>query len=164
MNLGVIRGGTVVNRVPHEAETEWECRATAPEALAEADRAFAALNGPGLGGASLAAERTGFTAAWPGGSATQTLFEHWNRAAKAMDLTAVAVPRGGLSDANHLCHLGPTLDGLGPGGGNPHCSRRAPDGSERPEYLDPSTLAPKAVMNALALASLLGGQENYPVD
>ena len=80
----------------------------------------------------------------------------WHEAAAKMGLKALSVPRGGLSDANHLWRLGPTLDGLGPSGGNAHCSERSADGSKLPEYLEAGTLAPKAVMNALALAGLVG--------
>jgi len=64
------------------------------------------------------------------------------------------VPRGGLSDADHLSHLGATLDGLGPFGGNAHCSERTADGSKLPEYVDPGSFVPKAVMNALALLGM----------
>ena len=71
-----------------------------------------------------------------------------------MGLTTVSVPRGGLSDANHLSHLGPTLDGLGPFGGNAHCSERSDDGSKLPEFVEPESLVAKAVMNALALMEM----------
>ena len=64
------------------------------------------------------------------------------------------MPRGGLSSANHLSLLGPTLDGLGPFGGNAHCSERTADGSKLPEYVDPASFVPKAVMNALALLGM----------
>ncbi|MBL9130884.1 MAG: M20/M25/M40 family metallo-hydrolase [Verrucomicrobiaceae bacterium] len=155
VNLGFIHGGTVVNRVPHEAEAEWECRATTPAALKIADAFFASLSGPAANGAVLTAERTGFTSPWPGGDEVVALFAHWERAAARMGLQAVAVPRGGLSDANHLWRLGPTLDGLGPSGGNAHCSERSADGAKLPEYLETASLVPKAVMNALALAEML---------
>lgn len=155
VNLGMVRGGTVVNRVPHEAAAEWECRATAPEALQAADAFFASLSGNAANGALLTAERTGHTAAWPQTAAAAALFRHWERAAAAMGLAAVPVPRGGLSDANHLWRLGPTLDGLGPWGGNAHCSVRSADGSKLPEYLETKSLVPKAVMNASALVDLL---------
>jgi glutamate carboxypeptidase len=72
-----------------------------------------------------------------------------------MGLTAISVPRGGLSDANHLWQLGPTLDGLGPWGANAHCSERSADGSKLPEYLQVSSLVPKTVMNVLALEKML---------
>lgn len=157
VNIGLIQGGTVVNRVPHEAFAEWECRATAPAALQQADDFFASLSGTAANGARLRAERTGITAAWPGGS--ESLFQLWHEAAAQMDLTAISVPRGGLSDANHLWHLAPTLDGLGPYGNNAHCSERSADGSKLPEYVEPGTFVPKAVMNALALLKLAAAAE-----
>ena len=154
VNLGRIEGGTVVNRVPHEAAAEWECRATDPASLERADAYFASLSGPTANGATLIASRAGHTSPWPGGDGTMALFAKWETAANAMGLKAVAVPRGGLSDANHLWRLGPTLDGLGPSGGNAHCSERSEDGSKLPEYLEVASMVPKAVMNALALAAI----------
>lgn len=155
VNIGMIQGGTVVNRVPHEAVAEWECRAVEPAALQAADDFFASLSGKAANGASLVAERTGHTSSWPGGAESEALFRLWRDAAAAMELNAVSVPRGGLSDANHLWRLAPTLDGLGPCGGNAHCSERATDGSKLPEYLEPASMVPKAVMNALALLQMV---------
>jgi len=155
VNIGMIQGGTVVNRVPHAASAEWECRATDPAALQRADDVFASLTGTATNGAKLIAERTGHTSAWPGSVASEALFHLWHEAAAAMNLTAVSVPRGGLSDANHLWQLAPTLDGLGPHGGNAHCSERTADGSKLPEYVEPSSFVPKAVMNVLALLKVL---------
>ncbi len=154
VNIGMIGGGTVVNRVPHEAFAEWECRATEPAALQKADDFFGSLSGTAANGAKLTAERTGHTAAWPGGVECESLFHLWHEAAAMMGLSAVSVPRGGLSDANHLWHLAPTLDGLGPYGANAHCSERSADGSKLPEYVEPASFVPKAVMNALALLKL----------
>lgn len=158
VNIGMIGGGTVVNRVPHEAFAEWECRATEPAALQKADDFFASLSGTAANGAKLTAERTGHTAAWPGGAECESLFNLWHAAAAMMGLNAVSVPRGGLSDANHLWHLAPTLDGLGPYGANAHCSERSADGSKLPEYVEPASFVPKAVMNALALLMLTQNQ------
>ena len=155
VNIGMVHGGTVVNRVPHEAVAEWECRATEPAALQQADDFFAALGGTAANGAQLTVERTGHTAAWPGGIESKALFQLWHEAAALMNLAAVSVPRGGLSDANHLWHLAPTLDGLGPYGNNAHCSERTADGSKLPEYVEPASFVPKAVMNALALLKLV---------
>ncbi|MGV3658982.1 MAG: M20/M25/M40 family metallo-hydrolase [Prosthecobacter sp.] len=157
VNVGMISGGTVVNRVPHEALAEWECRAVEPAALQRADDFFASLSGTSTNGARLTAERTGFTSPWPGGVESEALFHLWHEAAAEMGLKAISVPRGGLSDANHLWQLAPTLDGLGPCGGNAHCSERTADGSKLPEYLEPGTLVPKAVMNALALVKMVRG-------
>ena len=157
VNIGYIAGGTVVNRVPHEALAEWECRAVTPAALAAADAFFTSLSGKASNGATLNSELTGHTSPWPGGDEVQALFGHWQVAAAQMGLQALSVPRGGLSDANHLWQLGPTLDGLGPWGGNAHCSERSADGSKLPEYLETSSLVPKAVMNVLALEKMLEG-------
>lgn len=157
VNIGMIQGGTVVNRVPHEAVAEWECRATEPAVLQHADDFFETLSGTAANGAKLTAERTGHTAAWPGGIESEALFHLWHEAAAMMNLKAVSVPRGGLSDANHLWQLAPTLDGLGPYGGNAHCSERSADGSKLPEYVEPASFVPKAVMNALALVKLVSG-------
>ncbi len=154
VNIGMVHGGTVVNRVPHEAVAEWECRATEPAALQRADDFFASLSGSAANGAKLTAERTGHTAAWPGGVESQALFHLWHEAATLMNLNVLSVPRGGLSDANHLWHLAPTLDGLGPYGANAHCSERSADGTKLPEYVEPASFVPKAVMNALALLKL----------
>ena len=155
VNIGMIHGGTVVNRVPHEAVAEWECRATEPGALQQADDFFATLSGTSANGAKLRSERTGHTSAWPGGKESEALFHLWQEAAAMMNLTAVSVSRGGLSDANHLWHLAPTLDGLGPYGNNAHCSERSADGSKLPEYVEPASFVPKAVMNVLALVKLV---------
>ena len=105
-------------------------------------------------GAILTATRTGFTTPWPGGEGADTLYRHREKAAAAIGLTTLSVPRGGLSDANHLSHLGPTLDGLGPYGGNAHCSERTDDGGKLPEFVEPGSFVPKAVMNALALLGM----------
>lgn len=158
VNIGLIQGGTVVNRVPHEAAAEWECRATAPAALQQADDFFTSLTGSAPNGAKLTAARTGHTAAWPGSIESESLFHLWHEAADAMNLTAISVPRGGLSDANYLWQLAPTLDGLGPFGGNAHCSERSADGSKLPEYVEPGSFVPKAVMNVLALLKLTQGE------
>jgi len=154
VNLGFVQGGTVVNRVPHEATAEWECRATSPDSLKRADDLFDGLSGSSPNGAKLTAIRTGYTAPWPGGSSSDSLYAQWHQAGAAISLPTVSVPRGGLSDANHLSHLGPTLDGLGPFGGNAHCSERSADGSKLPEFIEPGSFVPKAVMNALALVGL----------
>lgn len=161
VNIGIVHGGTVVNRVPHEAFAEWECRATAPEALQHADDFFASLTGIASNGAKLTSTRIGHTHAWPGGLQSEALFHLWHEAAAEINLNALSVSRGGLSDANHLWHLAPTLDGLGPFGGNAHCSERAADGSKLPEFVEPGSFVPKAVMNALALVKMLSSSESF---
>lgn len=159
VNIGRIDGGTVVNRVPHEAFAEWECRAETPASLAEADVFFAGLSGLASNGAELMSKRTGHTSPWPGNKDSKELYHLWEAAAMEAGYTTVSVPRGGLSDANHLWQLGPTLDGLGPFGGNAHCSERSLDRRKVPEFVDLGSFLPKAVMNALGLLALADGRD-----
>jgi glutamate carboxypeptidase len=85
------------------------------------------------------------------------LARHWHVAARNLGIFVKQVSRGGLSDANYLCTLGPTLDGLGPSGANAHCSERSADGRKVPEYVEPDSFVPKALLNIFALKSLLTG-------
>lgn len=157
VNVGRIHGGTVLNRVPHEAFAELEVRAYEPAALQKAHDVLSSLatKNPDAAHARLAVDCIGTTPAWPVCAETRRVFSHWAAAASKLGLRAIATSRGGLSDANYLCELGPTLDGLGPSGANAHCSERSADGSKVPEYLDVDSLVPKATMNVLALCELL---------
>lgn len=154
INVANIHGGTVLNRVPHEAVAELEMRAFDPAVLASAGQALEALAGITEAGAEIRVEQVGGTRAWPGGMETDRLFKLWQKHASAMGEQALSMRRGGLSDANYLCDLGPTLDALGPVGGNPHCSERSVDGTKSPEYVEPSSFVPKAIINLLAIAEL----------
>lgn len=155
VNVGRILGGTVLNRVPHEAVAELEMRAYEPTVLQHAGDAVLSLAGGASNGTRITAQCLGTTPAWPNDGATQALYAHWAAAAQSLPLKLRPVPRGGLSDANYLCHLGPTLDGLGPCGANAHCSERSADGSKVPEFVELDSFVPKAALNVLALLRLL---------
>jgi len=162
-NVGFIRGGEALNRVPHFAEVEGELRAFDPAALTAAENAILKLQGPGQIAAiadgyrcQVQAEITGRTQAWPENTPTRRLFEIYTRAATKLGATVQAESRGGLSDGNLLAAHLPTLDGLGPAGGNAHASEWSdnPAAPKRPEYLEPSSILPKALLNSLAVAEL----------
>lgn len=155
VNVASISGGTVLNRVPHEAEAALEMRAFDPVVLQRTGDAVLSLAGQAGNGARICAQCLGVTPAWPSDAATQGLSAHWAEAARELGLKLKTVPRGGLSDANYLCQLGPTLDGLGPSGANAHCSERSADGSKLPEYVEPDSFVPKTALNVLALLRLL---------
>jgi len=163
VNVGRIQGGTVLNRVPHEASAELEMRAFDPVVLRDAGAALDALASaaPGKSRAEIAVECLGLSPAWPADQRTLELFAHWRDAASELGLGALSIPRGGLSDANYLAHLGPTLDGLGPAGANAHCSERSADGSKVPEFVETSSFVPKAAMNVLAITRLPGVAEKF---
>jgi len=59
-----------------------------------------------------------------------------------------------VSDANRLAARFPTLDGLGPRGGNEHVAGPSIAGGDI-EYVDPSSFVEKGLINALALLALI---------
>lgn len=155
VNLASMHGGTVLNRVPHEAVADLEIRAFDPAVMGEVESRLLALAEATDAGATIRIECVGRTPGWPGGEGTAKLTQHWQAAASDLGFGVESVSRGGLSDANYLCHLGPTLDALGPCGGNAHCSEWGPSDTKRPEYVENDSFVPKAALNVLALARLL---------
>lgn len=161
-NVATIGGGTVLNRVPHEAVAEGEFRAFTPEVYQQAKAALLALAGPG----EVRALTDGFPCAiqveiltetrpWPRNAATDRLFEFWRQAGELLNYPVNLQERGGLSDGNHIWDAVPTLDGLGPWGDNDHCSERSADGNKLPEFVERSGIVPKAALNTLAILKLL---------
>ncbi len=155
VNVAHIQGGTVLNRVPHEAFLELEMRAFSPKVLEEALSELFKLEGVTESGALVRVECFGQTRAWPGGEATEELFKLWVNASDEIGHSLISMARGGLSDANYLSELGPVLDALGPIGGHAHCSESLASEGKYPEFVEPASFVPKAVLNALGLASLL---------
>lgn len=154
VNIASIQGGTVLNRVPHHASAELEMRAYDPHVLEKAEAALLQHAGLSSGGARIEITCCGRTHGWPGGPGTEALFAIWANAATQIGLQALPRPRGGLSDANYLSSLGPTLDALGPFGANAHCSEHDPANGKIPELVVPSSFIPKALLNTLALLNL----------
>lgn len=155
VNVATITGGTVLNRVPHEAWLELEMRAFEPAMLVHAEDEMKRIIAEAAGPATFTLDCIGRTAAWPAHEQTMKLFRHWEEAAREMGLKATPTKRGGLSDANYLANLGPTLDGLGPSGANAHCSERSPSEGKVPEYVETDTFVPKAAMNVQGLLRML---------
>jgi glutamate carboxypeptidase len=164
-NPGAIGGGTVLNRVPHEAWVEGEFRAFSPADYEHAKTQLLELAGPG----SVSSPADGFhcrvevailseSRPWPRNASTDALYEYWADAAGELNLKVNRQERGGLSDGNLIWDAVPTLDGLGPWGDNDHCSERSPDGSKMPEYVLVSSFVPKARLNVAAILRLLNGR------
>jgi len=160
-NVGTISGGTVLNRIPHEAVAEGEFRAFTPDVFEQGKRALLALSGPGE--VSSPADRYRCrvkveilteSSPWPRNSGTDQLFEFWKKAGAELRIPTSYEERGGLSDGNLIWDAVPTLDGLGPWGDNDHCSERSPDGSKLPEFVEVSTFVPKALLNFRAITQL----------
>jgi glutamate carboxypeptidase len=162
VNVAAISGGTVLNRVPHEAVAEGEFRAFSPESYEQTKSALFALAGRG----DLHSKADGFpcdikvdilteSRPWPRNAATDRLFEFWRQAGELTRQPTNFQERGGLSDGNLIWDAVPTLDGLGPWGDNSHCSERSADGSKLPEFVERSSFVPKAATNTLAILRLL---------
>jgi glutamate carboxypeptidase len=160
-NVGVISGGSVVNRVPHHAEAVIEMRAFDPQVFAAGVEKMLALNG-----SSQVSSADGFPCQvslqvhtrnnpWPRNPGTLQLYDLWAAAAAGLGLAVLPEQRGGLSDGNLLWEHFPTLDGLGPSGNNAHCSERSPDGSKNQEFVVPSSFVPKALLNIAAIRRLV---------
>lgn len=156
VNVGSIRGGTVVNRVPHEAACELEMRAFDDAIFAATQAQIQALAGPSAAvpGVMLDVTQIGQSPAWPGDAGTRRLLALFQETAASQCAAVVPERRGGLSDANYLAGLGPTIDGLGPSGGCAHCSERSADGSKTPEYVETASFIPKAALVFEALRRL----------
>ncbi len=161
VNVGTINGGTVLNRVPHEAVAEGELRAFDAATYKSGVEKLLALAGPG----EVTSPADGFrcevkveilteSRPWPRNAATDRLCDLWVKAGQELHLPVGGHERGGLSDGNQIWDIVPTLDGLGPWGDGDHCSERSADGSKLPEYVAISGIVPKAAINVLAIAKL----------
>jgi glutamate carboxypeptidase len=160
-NVGLVSGGTGLNRVPQEAVAEGEFRAFDPKVYAQAQAALLALGGPGQVispvdryACQVEVEVLTESRPWPRNPATDELLHVWQNAGTRLGLRVEPEERGGLSDGNFLWETVPTLDGLGPWGDNDHCSERSPDGSKLPEYVEVSSFVPKAALNTMAILDL----------
>ncbi|MBK8989126.1 MAG: M20/M25/M40 family metallo-hydrolase [Chloroflexi bacterium] len=161
-NPGVISGGTVTNRVPHQASLDVEMRAFDPAVYAAGVAGMLAWNGrssrrssDGYFACRVSVAVTRQTQPWPRNPATDHLFAIWQAAGEALGIRVEPEERGGLSDGNYFWHLIPSLDGLGASGGNAHCSEQSADGSKEQEYCTPAALVPKTLLNVTAVLLLL---------
>lgn len=161
VNVATICGGTVLNRVPHEAVAEGELRAFKPEVYERAKAALLALAGPGevrspadRYACQVNVEIINESRPWPRNPKTDALYELWHQAGEILAIPVSLQERGGLSDGNLIWDAVPTLDGLGPWGDNDHCSERSPDGSKLPEYVEASSFVPKALLNTVAILEM----------
>jgi glutamate carboxypeptidase len=160
-NVGTVTGGTVINRVPHQAIAELEMRAFDKPTYESGKQSILALNGPG----EIRAAEDGYACRvgvevlhesppWPRNECSDRLFALFQETARTLGHIVVPQRRGGLSDGNLICHAVPTLDGLGPWGENDHCSERSPDGSKDQEYVEVTSFVPKAMLNVLSILKL----------
>ncbi|MFZ0549029.1 MAG: M20/M25/M40 family metallo-hydrolase [Candidatus Promineifilaceae bacterium] len=161
-NVGVVNGGTVMNRVPHLAQAVGEMRAFDKAVFDEGVAALLAIQD----GVTVKSAEDGFgckigisvtneSAPWNRNEGTDMLYELWEKTAASLGWQTIPEERGGLSDGNYLWERYPTLDGLGPSGENAHCSERSEDGTKDQEFVMADSFVPKAVLNTMAILGLV---------
>lgn len=147
VNAGVIRGGTRPNVVPADVLIQVDMRAVERDALVATEAAVRAIAASSTV-PDTTCEVVEMGRHWP--------MERLERSGRLLD-TAIAVAAGigfhtkgastgGASDANTTAGLGvPTLDGLGPVGGDDHSVA---------EWLDVASIAPRTAMVAGLLLAI----------
>lgn len=165
-NVGTVIGGTVVNRVPHEAIATVEMRAFTPDVFEAGVEQMLGLNGyvsvRSVGGGYPCRVRVdvdGRWQPWPHNDTTNNLLTLFQAAGQEIGFQVQPEARGGLSDGNLIWDHLPTIDGLGPAGGNAHCSECSPDGSKDQEYVLPGSYLTKGVLNVVGLLKLIGNEQ-----
>jgi glutamate carboxypeptidase len=141
VNVGVIAGGTRPNVVPERCTLEVDVRAIRREDLETAEAAIAELLGE-LAVPDTSAELEPMAHWWPMEKLERSgrLVEHAVALAERLGFSVRDVATGGASDANTTAGLGvPSLDGLGPIGGNDHSPA---------EYLEVASIVPRTTLVA----------------
>jgi glutamate carboxypeptidase len=152
VNVGVVAGGTRPNVVAERCSLEVDVRATAREALetAEAEiRRIAAATEV----ADTTVEFEPMARWWPMEKLERSgrLVQHAQAVARALGFEVADASTGGASDANTTSGMGiPSLDGLGPIGGNDHAPA---------EYLEVDSIIPRTTLLAGLLVALAADPE-----
>jgi glutamate carboxypeptidase len=123
LNVGVIRGGTVSNVVPEEAEIEVDFRVMQPGEWERLEEEMRNLK-PVLDGTSIEVSGSLNRPPMPFDDTMKATFEKAKSIAARIGVDLKASGTGGGSDANFVAPLGiPVLDGLGAVGEGPHSER-----------------------------------------
>jgi len=147
VNVGVIRGGTRPNVVPERCELEVDVRSTTGEGLDEAEAAIRAV----IAATTVPDTRTELEvmAGWRPMEKLERsgrLVEHAQTVARRLGFEVRDTATGGASDANTTAGMGiPSLDGLGPIGGNDHSPA---------EYLELDSVGPRTTLVAGLLLAI----------
>ncbi|CAN5780574.1 M20 family metallopeptidase [soil metagenome] len=151
VNVGVIRGGTRPNVVAQSAELEVDLRATARATMEEAEAAVGEVCASATVG-DVSCEIEERARHWPmeKSEASTRLVEQAVEIAQRLGFELNDAATGGASDANTTAGMGlPTLDGLGPVGGNDHSPA---------EYLEVDSIVPRTTLLAGLLVSVGRGE------
>ncbi len=152
VNVGAIAGGTRPNVVAERCTLEIDIRAVTREALetaeAEIRRIAEATTVP-----DTTVDFAPMARWWPMEKLARSgrLVDHTRAVAEALGFDVADASTGGASDANTTAGLGvPSLDGLGPIGGNDHAPA---------EYLDIESIVPRTTLLAGLLLTIAADPE-----
>jgi glutamate carboxypeptidase len=152
VNVGVIAGGTRPNVVAEAAEIEVDLRATDRAAMVEAEAELRRICAqPQVAGVTTEIEER--NRHWPmeKSDATARLVDQAVDIAGRLGFELKDAATGGASDANTTSGMGvPTLDGLGPVGGNDHSPA---------EYLELDSIVPRTTLLAALLLTIGGAAD-----
>jgi glutamate carboxypeptidase len=154
VNVGFIHGGEASNRVPDNAEALFEIRFSEPSDHLEASDSLVRLAANTAGNDILHIEQLSYIPPLSRNKGSRWLSSIWKDAARDCGDSISVGGRRGISDANYLSAHVPTIDGLGPCGGNPHGILHDGPARKITEFLDLSSMAGKTELNVLALIRL----------
>jgi glutamate carboxypeptidase len=152
VNVGVVAGGTRPNVVAERCSLEVDVRATAREALETAEAEVRRI-AEATEVADTTVEFEPMARWWPMEKLERSgrLVDHAQAVARALGFEVADASTGGASDANTTSGMGiPSLDGLGPIGGNDHAPA---------EYLEVDSIVPRTTMLAGLLVALAADPE-----
>jgi len=147
VNVGVIAGGTRPNVVPELCTLEVDVRATGRAELEAAEAEIGALT-RAAAVPDTSVEIAEMGRHWPMEKLERSgrLVEHAQAVARRLGFDIRDVVTGGASDANTTAGMGvPTIDGLGPIGGNDHSPA---------EYLEVDSIVPRTTLLAGLLLAI----------
>jgi glutamate carboxypeptidase len=147
VNVGVVAGGTRPNVVAERCELQVDVRAVRREDLEAAEAAMRELL-TALAVPDTTADLVEMARWWPMEKLERSgrLVEHAVALAGRLGFEVRDTSTGGASDANSTAGMGiPSLDGLGPIGGNDHSPA---------EYLDVASIVPRTTLVAALLLAI----------
>jgi glutamate carboxypeptidase len=147
VNVGVIGGGTRPNVVAETCSLEVDVRAIRRADLEAAEAEIGSLVGD-LAVPDTTAELAPMARWWPMEKLERSgrLVEHAQAIARRLGFEVRDAATGGASDANTTSGMGvPSIDGLGPIGGNDHSPA---------EYLDVTSIVPRTTLLAGLLLAI----------
>lgn len=152
VNVGLIAGGTRPNVVAERCTLEVDVRATTREALETAEAAIRRI-AEATEIPDVTVDFEPMARWWPMERLERSvhLVEHAQGVAELLGFSVAEASTGGASDANSTSGMGvPSLDGLGPIGGNDHSPA---------EYLDLDSIVPRTTLVAGLLLAIAADPE-----